>query len=134
MTIWIFFRNSASKLIFIVYFSSYRPGFTCICQFWPYFDLWWPELTSNNFEFDFFTKFWGETYVYCIYCDLSTQFDLNSTVLTEIWPLMTFGDLIWPQIISNLNSSQNFESKHMNLEYISTNWLGFDHNSTVLTL
>ena len=44
-------------------------------------------------------------------------FDPYLTVLTKVWP---FDDLIWSRRISNLNSRQNLESKHMYSGYIST--------------
>ena len=41
------------------------------------------------------------------------------TILAHFWTLVTFYDIIWPQIILNLNSRPNSESKHMYIWYIS---------------
>ena len=46
---------------------------------------------------------------------------LNLT-LFQVWPLITFYDLIWPQIILNFSPPQNSESKHMYIWFISTKW------------
>ena len=63
---------------------------------WPQLitdDFLWPDLTSNNFEFQFPTKFWVYTYVYLIYFAQPTRFDPFWTGLTQVWPLMTLIDL-----------------------------------------
>ena len=77
-------------------------------------DFLWPNLISNNFEFQFPTKFWVKTYVYWIYFDQPGQLD-------GFDPSLTSDDPNWPWKILNLNSWENFESKHMYIGYISTN-------------
>ena len=115
-------QNFESKHMHIGYIPTTWPDLTLIWRLWPQFDpsltSWWPDLTSKNFEFEFWTKFGLESYVYWVHFDLSARFDPNLTALTQVWPL---DDLIWPQKILNLNSGQNSESKHMYIGYISTN-------------
>ena len=84
-------------------------------------DFEWPDLISNNIELKFSTKLLVETFVYCIQLDQTARFDSFLTSLTQVWPLMTFYDLIWPQLILNFDSRQNSKSKNMNIWYISTN-------------
>ena len=41
------------------------------------------------------------------------QPDLTLFCFTQVWPLMIFDDLIWPQIILKINFRKNSESKHI---------------------
>ena len=68
-------------------------------------------------KFEILSKLWAETYAYWIYLECVACFDPYLTGLTYVWPL---DDLIWPMIILNSNSWQNFESKHTYTGYIST--------------
>ena len=121
--IWILDRIPSQNICIMHTIGSNSP-------FWLFFDKFyssltsddflWPDMTSNNFEYQFPTKFWVETYVYLIYFDQPGRFDAYWTDLTLVWPLMTFCDLIWPQIILNFNFRQNCESKHMYIWCIST--------------
>ena len=45
---------------------------------------------------------------YCIQLDQTTLCEAFLTSLTHNWPLMTFYDLIWPQVIFNFNPWQKF--------------------------
>ena len=71
ITILISRRNADSKLVNWIYFVS-SARFPLFVKFDPIStsdDLWSPKLTLNNLEFEFFTKFWVETYVFCIQFD-----------------------------------------------------------------
>ena len=110
-----FFTNSES-----VYTMT---DLTLVWQVLLKFDLWWLFVTwsdLNNFEYQFPTNFWAKTYVYLMYFDQPGRFDAYWTDLTLVWPLMTFCDLIWLQIILNFNFRQNSESKNMYIWCIST--------------
>ena len=50
----------------------------------PSDDFLWPDLTSNNFEYQFPTKFRVETYVYLMYFDQQGRVDANWTDLTLV--------------------------------------------------
>ena len=69
-------------------------------------------------------NFWVWTYVYYIKLHQTARIDSFKTSLTQFWPLMTFYDLIWPQILNFL--------KHM---YIWDIWISirFDPYWTGLT-
>ena len=62
----------------------------------------------NWFDSDLF-HFQGrlEVRAYCIQLYQTVRIDSFLTSLTEVWPLMTFYDLIWPLMILNFNPQQN---------------------------
>ena len=67
-----FLEEMPTQNLYIEYISSHQPDFPLFVKFDPIStsdDLWSPELTLNNLEFEFFTKFWVETYVFCIQFD-----------------------------------------------------------------
>ena len=75
--------------------------------------------TSNDYNFDFSKKCRLKTCKLNIFRLIDPIFPYSSS-LTLFRPLMIFDHPNWPQITLNLNSSQNFESKHMYFVYILT--------------
>ena len=122
----IFFANSLWIHYLFCEFTINLLGFkqhylTLSCYIRPNFNLWWLFMTWFDLKL-----FWISI--------LDKIFSRNICIVDifrptgPIWPLLdgfdpslTSDDPNWPWKILNLNSWENFESKHMYIEYISTN-------------
>ena len=88
-------------------------------QHWYTQTILFTQKTSDDDKFEFLTEFRVETHAHWIFSDYLAWFDPNKTIFTLVWSLC---GLIWPQIILNSSSWQNFQSKHMHIGHISTTW------------